>query len=79
MCAFAQLLDSFALDSFHVCLFLFRSCSKGVAAPAGAFFDVESGTNNGGLGSGFEATSGWDPATGCGTPNYPALRALVMG
>jgi tripeptidyl-peptidase-1 len=50
-----------------------------VAGPAGAFFDVSSGTNNAGAGEGFSAAAGWDPATGYGTPNYPALRALVLG
>jgi tripeptidyl-peptidase-1 len=51
----------------------------GVAGPAGVFFDVTTGTNNAGFGNGFTATTGWDPATGFGTPNYPAMLKLVMG
>jgi tripeptidyl-peptidase I len=50
----------------------------GVAGPAGVFNDVTSGTNNAGTGNGFTATKGWDPATGYGTPNYPAMLALVL-
>jgi tripeptidyl-peptidase-1 len=50
----------------------------GVAGPAGVFFDVTTGTNNAGLGNGFTAIKGWDPATGFGTPNYPAMLKLVM-
>lgn len=50
----------------------------GVAGPAGAFFDVTTGTNNAGVGNGFAATQGWDPATGFGTPNYPAMLKLAM-
>lgn len=50
----------------------------GVAGPAGAFNDVTTGTNNAGTGNGFTATTGWDPATGFGTPNYPALEALAL-
>lgn len=49
----------------------------GVAGPAGVFNDVTTGTNNAGVGNGFTATKGWDPATGFGTPNYPAMLALV--
>jgi len=33
-----------------------------------AFFDVKTGTNNGGAGQGFEASAGWDPCSGVGTP-----------
>ena len=50
----------------------------GVAGPAGVFNDVTTGTNNAGYGDGFTATSGWDPATGYGTPNFPAMLELVM-
>lgn len=49
-----------------------------VAAPAGAFNDVTTGTNNAGFGAGFSATTGWDPATGFGTPNYDKLLAAAM-
>ena len=51
----------------------------GVAGPAGVFYDVTTGTNNANFGNGFTATTGWDPATGFGTPNYPAMLKLVMG
>jgi tripeptidyl-peptidase-1 len=51
----------------------------GVAGPAGVFNDVTTGTNNENIGNGFTATTGWDPATGYGTPNYPAMLSLVMG
>ena len=50
-----------------------------VAGPAGAFFDVKAGTNNGGFGAGFAAVSGWDPATGFGTPDFPALLKVATG
>lgn len=49
-----------------------------VAAPAGAFNDVTTGNNNAGYGAGFEATTGWDPATGFGTPDYPKLTAIAQ-
>ena len=48
----------------------------------GAMFecqDVTTGMNNAGIGSGFKATEGWDPATGWGTPNLPAMLALAVG
>jgi len=51
----------------------------GVAGPAGVFNDVTTGTNNANAGNGFTATTGWDPATGFGTPNFPAMLSLVMG
>ena len=48
----------------------------------GAFNDIKKGKNNGGglksLLAGFEATTGWDPVTGVGTPNYPKLLAAAM-
>jgi hypothetical protein len=31
------------------------------------------GTNNANFGAGFTASKGWDPATGFGTPNFPAM------
>jgi len=49
----------------------------GVAGPAGVFFDVTQGTNNAGIGNGFTATAGWDPATGFGTPNFEAMLGLI--
>jgi len=42
-----------------------------------AFNDVTSGTNDDGQTSGFTAISGWDAATGMGTPNYDKLAVLV--
>jgi len=49
-----------------------------VAGPGGGFMDVTTGTNNANFGAGFTATEGWDPATGFGTPNYPALLKLAQ-
>ncbi|KAI9829111.1 MAG: hypothetical protein M1832_000134 [Thelocarpon impressellum] len=42
-------------------------------------FDITSGGNRGCGTPGFEATEGWDPVTGLGTPNYPAMLELYMG
>jgi len=39
----------------------------------GAFHDITSGSNPGCGTQGFKATSGWDPVTGLGTPNFPEL------
>lgn len=45
-----------------------------------AFHDVTVGENKGAGQFGFKAAPGWDPASGLGTPNYPALRkAAVAG
>ncbi|KAJ5729534.1 uncharacterized protein N7483_004042 [Penicillium malachiteum] len=44
----------------------------------GAFFDVTSGSNSGCGTTGFHAAVGWDPVTGLGTPNYPALLKAFM-
>ncbi|KAJ5604369.1 hypothetical protein N7510_009523 [Penicillium lagena] len=43
-----------------------------------AFFDITSGNNAGCGTNGFNATEGWDPVTGLGTPNYPALLKVFM-
>ena len=48
--------------------------------------DVTSGKNNCAVGSsgasccaqGFYATSGWDPATGLGSPDYASLKSLFL-
>ncbi|KXJ85420.1 protease S8 tripeptidyl peptidase I [Microdochium bolleyi] len=40
--------------------------------------DITNGTNVGCGSDGFKAVSGWDPATGLGTPNYPKMRELFM-
>ncbi|KAJ5666609.1 hypothetical protein N7462_011018 [Penicillium macrosclerotiorum] len=43
-----------------------------------AFFDITKGNNSGCGTSGFFAAEGWDPVTGMGTPNYPALLKVFM-
>ena len=45
---------------------------------AGAFTDIQTGTNPGCGTAGFTAAAGWDPETGVGPPLYPALLKLVM-
>jgi tripeptidyl-peptidase-1 len=40
--------------------------------------DVTKGGNQGCGTRGFNATVGWDPVTGLGTPNYPAMLGLFM-
>jgi len=44
---------------------------------AGALNDVTSGDNPGCSTNGFTATTGWDPVTGLGTPNYSALKTAA--
>ncbi|KAJ7689610.1 family S53 protease [Mycena rosella] len=46
-------------------------------ANPGAFNDITSGNNPGCGTEGFSAANGWDPVTGLGTPNYPAMRAAA--
>ena len=48
-------------------------------ANAGVMNDITSGTNPGCGTKGFEAVAGWDPVTGLGTPNYPAMLKMFMG
>lgn len=43
-----------------------------------AFFDIIKGSNPGCDTNGFDAAVGWDPVTGLGTPNYPALLDVFM-
>ena len=43
-----------------------------------AFHDITVGNNSGCGTMGFVASTGWDPVTGLGTPNYPALLAAFM-
>ncbi|KAJ5670945.1 hypothetical protein N7507_000072 [Penicillium longicatenatum] len=43
-----------------------------------AFFDVTTGNNSGCGTAGFYAAEGWDPVTGLGSPNYPALLKVFM-
>ncbi|KAH8078042.1 family S53 protease-like protein [Cristinia sonorae] len=42
-----------------------------------AFNDITTGNNPGCNTNGFPAVSGWDPVTGLGTPNFPALLAAA--
>ena len=43
------------------------------------FYDVDDGSDNGcKLGQGFTADSGWDPATGLGTPNFDCLADAIL-
>ncbi|GJJ08142.1 hypothetical protein Clacol_002350 [Clathrus columnatus] len=43
-----------------------------------ALNDITSGNNPGCGTSGFNATTGWDPVTGLGTPNFETLKALWL-
>lgn len=43
-----------------------------------ALHDITMGTNPGCGTNGFSAAKGWDPLTGLGTPNYPALLKVFM-
>lgn len=40
--------------------------------------DITVGNNSGCGTTGFAASKGWDPVTGLGTPNYPAMLKLFM-
>ncbi|RDW61306.1 hypothetical protein BP5796_11198 [Coleophoma crateriformis] len=40
--------------------------------------DITNGGNQGCGTPGFQSVQGWDPVTGLGTPNYPAMLALFM-
>ncbi|KUJ16192.1 subtilisin-like protein [Mollisia scopiformis] len=40
--------------------------------------DITQGDNPGCNTNGFSASTGWDPVTGLGTPNYPAMLELFM-
>ncbi|KAF9077859.1 subtilisin-like protein [Rhodocollybia butyracea] len=42
-----------------------------------AFNDITSGSNPGCGTDGFPALPGWDPVTGVGSPNYPAMRKAL--
>ncbi|CAL1707451.1 unnamed protein product [Somion occarium] len=46
-------------------------------ANPGAFNDITTGSNPGCNTNGFPATTGWDPVTGLGTPNFPSLLAAA--
>jgi tripeptidyl-peptidase-1 len=47
-------------------------------ANPGIMHDIATGNNPGCNTNGFSASTGWDPVTGLGTPNYPALLKLFM-
>lgn len=40
--------------------------------------DITAGDNPGCGTNGFAVATGWDPVTGLGTPNYPAMLELFM-
>jgi len=40
--------------------------------------DITNGGNQGCGTKGFESVEGWDPVTGLGTPNFPAMLELFM-
>jgi tripeptidyl-peptidase-1 len=42
------------------------------------FNDITEGSNPGCGSKGFPAAAGWDPVTGLGSPNFPAMMALAM-
>ena len=42
------------------------------------FHDITVGNNPGCNTTGFTAATGWDPVTGLGTPNYPAILSLYL-
>ncbi|KAJ7838171.1 family S53 protease [Mycena olivaceomarginata] len=46
-------------------------------ANPGAFNEVTTGNNPGCFTEGFSASTGWDPVTGLGTPNYVAMRTAA--
>lgn len=47
-------------------------------ANPGAFNDITIGSNPGCGTGGFNATPGWDPVTGLGTPNFPKLKEVFL-
>ncbi|KAJ7848197.1 peptidase S8/S53 domain-containing protein [Mycena leptocephala] len=46
-------------------------------ANPGAFNDMKTGNNPGCNMPGFNATSGWDPVTGFGSPSFPKLQKIL--
>lgn len=47
-------------------------------ANPGAFNDITIGSNPGCGSGGFNATPGWDPVTGLGTPDYQKLKEVFL-
>jgi tripeptidyl-peptidase-1 len=43
-----------------------------------AFFDITTGSNSDGCCPGFYATTGWDPITGVGAPNFATLSKYLI-
>jgi tripeptidyl-peptidase I len=43
-----------------------------------AFYDITIGNNPGCGTGGFNATPGWDPLTGLGSPNYNKLKQIFL-
>lgn len=58
-------------------LYLAAATAKGGSGKP-AFRDIVQGSNPHGTCVGFNATAGWDPMTGLGTPYYPALLAALL-
>jgi tripeptidyl-peptidase-1 len=50
-----------------------------IYANSQAFNDITVGNNAACNTDGFNATIGWDPVTGLGTPNFPKLLEVFMG
>ena len=51
---------------------------KKLGPQTGAFNDITKGSNPDGVCKGFEATKGWDPASGWGSPVFSELKKLVL-
>jgi tripeptidyl-peptidase-1 len=47
-------------------------------ANSGVLNDITNGSNPGCGTNGFDASKGWDPLTGLGTPDYPRMLDLFM-
>jgi tripeptidyl-peptidase-1 len=47
-------------------------------ANPGVLNDITDGNNNASAGKGFNATKGWDPVTGLGTPNFAKMFELFL-
>jgi len=66
-------LVSFKIDSKHT-----LELRPSQYAHPDVLHDIVKGTNAGCGTQGFSASPGWDPVTGLGTPNYPAMLSLFM-
>lgn len=78
------LLNDLRLNAGKAPLGFLNPAIYSVLAPSGGFNDITIGSNSGSSegtacnGIGFPAVTGWDPATGFGSPNYTNLAQLVM-